>query len=34
MSKPLTKAQIQLKKCRRLKDKGLEQMLLYRFLHH
>jgi hypothetical protein len=34
MSKPLTKAQIQLKKCRRLKDKTLEHMLLYRFLHH
>lgn len=34
MSKPLTKAQIQLKKGRRLKDKGLGQMLLYRFLHH
>lgn len=33
MSKPLTKAQIQLKKCRRLKDKGLKQVLLHRFLH-
>lgn len=34
MSKPVTKAQIQLKKCRRLKDKNLHQLLLYRFLHH
>ncbi len=34
MSKPLTKAQVQLKKYRRLKDKSLEQMLLYRFLNH
>jgi hypothetical protein len=34
MSKPLTKAQIQLKKCRRLKGKGLKQLLLYRFLNH
>jgi hypothetical protein len=34
MSKPLTKAQIQLKKCRRLKSKGLNQLLLYRFLNH
>lgn len=33
MSKPLTKAQIQLKKSRRLKDKSLKQMLLYRFLN-
>lgn len=34
MSKPLTKAQIQLKKCRRLKDKNLRQLLLHRFLNH
>lgn len=34
MSKPVTKAQIQLKKCRRLKDKNLRQLLLYRFLNH
>ncbi|MFQ5641868.1 MAG: DUF1670 domain-containing protein [bacterium] len=34
MSKPLTKAMIQLKKCRRLKDKSLSQLLLYRFLNH
>ncbi|NIP28765.1 MAG: DUF1670 domain-containing protein, partial [Phycisphaerae bacterium] len=34
MSKPVTKAQIQLKKCRRLKSKNLHQLLLYRFLHH
>jgi hypothetical protein len=34
MSKPLTKEQIQLKKFRRLKDKSLQQLLLYRFLHH
>ena len=34
MTKPLTKAQVQLKKCRRLKDKGLHQLLLHRFLHH
>jgi hypothetical protein len=34
MSKPLTKAQIQLKKSRRLKDKNLKQLLLYRFLNH
>ena len=33
MSKALTKPQIQLKKCRRLKDKGLKQILLYRFLN-
>jgi hypothetical protein len=31
MSKPLTKAQIQLKKVRRLKSKSLESLLLYRF---
>ena len=34
MSKPLTKAQIQLKKCRRLKDKNLRQHLLHRFLNN
>ncbi len=34
MSKPLDKAQIQLKKMRRLKDKNLNQLLLYRFLNH
>ncbi len=34
MSKPLSKQQIQLKKCRRLKDKGLKQHLLYRFLNN
>ena len=34
MSKPITKAQIQLKKMRRLKDKNLHQLLLYRFLNH
>ena len=34
MSKSLTKAQIQLKKSRRLKDKGLHRLLLHRFLHH
>jgi Protein of unknown function (DUF1670) len=34
MSKPLTKAQIQNKKYRRLKDKSLEQHLLYRFLNN
>jgi len=34
MSKPLTKEQIQIKKCRRLKDKNLRQLLLYRFLNH
>ena len=34
MSKPLTKAQIQLKKMRRLKDKNLKHHLLYRFLNH
>ena len=33
MSKPLTKEQAQLKKFRRLKDKSLEQILLYRFLN-
>lgn len=33
MSKPLTKEQTQLKKFRRLKDKSLEQILLYRFLN-
>ena len=34
MAKPLNKAQVQLKKCRRLKDKGLRQLLLHRFLNH
>jgi hypothetical protein len=34
MSKPFSKEQIQLKKLRRLKDKGLQQLLLYRFLNH
>jgi hypothetical protein len=34
MSKPLTKALVQLKKCRRLKSKNLRQLLLYRFLNH
>jgi len=34
MSKPLTKEQIQLKKARRIKDKNLHQILLYRFLNH
>lgn len=34
MSKPTTKAQIQAKKMRRLKDKNLQQLLLYRFLNH
>lgn len=33
MTKPLTKAQIQIKKARRLKDKSLKQHLLYRFLN-
>jgi hypothetical protein len=33
MSKPLTKAQVQLKKCRRLKAKSLENLLLHRFLN-
>jgi hypothetical protein len=34
MTKPLTKQQIQLKKMRRLKDKNLRQLLIYRFLNH
>lgn len=34
MSKPLAKQQIQLKKARRIKDKNLRQILLYRFLNH
>jgi biotin operon repressor len=34
MSKPLTKEQIQLIKTRRLKDKNIKQLLLYRFLNH
>lgn len=34
MSKPLTKEQAQRKKLRRLQGKTLENVLLYRFLHH
>lgn len=34
MSKPLTKQQLQLKKMRRLKDKGIQQLLLHRFLNN
>ena len=34
MSKPLTKKQIQLKKMRRLRDKNLSQLMLYRFLNN
>lgn len=34
MSKPLTKAKIQIKKMRRLKSKNLHQLLTYRFLNH
>ncbi|KQC11686.1 MAG: hypothetical protein APR63_12240 [Desulfuromonas sp. SDB] len=34
MTKPLTKAQIQLKKIRRLKGKGLRNHLVHRFLHN
>jgi hypothetical protein len=34
MSKPYNKAQLQLKKMRRLKDKNLESLLLYRFLNN
>lgn len=34
MTKPVTKEQIQLKKMRRLRDKNLHQLLLYRFLNH
>lgn len=34
MSKPLSKSQIQLKKCRRLKSKSLKGLLLHRFLNH
>lgn len=33
MMKPLTKEQLQLKKFRRLKDKSLNQLLLYKFLN-
>jgi hypothetical protein len=33
MTKPVTKEQIQLKKFRRLKDKSLQQLLLYKFLN-
>jgi predicted transcriptional regulator len=34
MSKPLTKEQAQLKKLRRIEQKGLKQLLVHRFLHH
>lgn len=34
MTRPRTKEQIQLRKYRRLKDKNLRQVLLYRFLNH
>jgi predicted GIY-YIG superfamily endonuclease len=34
MTKPLTKEQIQLKKFRRLSDKSLDQLLLYKFLNN
>jgi len=34
MSKTPTKTEIQLKKFRRINDKSLKQLLLYRFLHH
>jgi len=34
MSKPLTKEKIQLKKLNRLKNKGLKQLLLHRFLNN
>lgn len=34
MNKQVTKEQIQIKKCKRLKDKNLKQHLLYRFLNH
>lgn len=34
MSKPTTKADIQLKKFRRINDKSLRQLLIYRFLNH
>jgi len=34
MSKPLTKNHIQLKKFRRINDKSLKHMLVYRFLNH
>ena len=34
MSRPRTKEQVQLRKYRRLKDKNLRQVLLYRFLNH
>ena len=32
--KKLTKQEVNLKKFRRINDKSLRQMLLYRFLHH
>jgi predicted transcriptional regulator len=34
MGKPFTKEQAQLKKARRIKDKNLRQVILYRFLNH
>jgi hypothetical protein len=34
MTKPLTKQKLQIKKMRRLKHKGLHQLLLHRFLNH
>jgi len=34
MSKPITKEQVQLKKIRRLKDKNLQNLLLFRFLNN
>ena len=34
MIKTLTKTEIQLKKFRRINDKSLKQLLLYRFLNH
>ena len=34
LTKPLTKEQVQIKKTRRIKDKNLKQLLLYRFLNH
>ena len=34
MTKPLTKEQVQLKKARRIKDKNLRQVLLYRLMNY
>jgi hypothetical protein len=34
MTKGLTKQEVQMKKFRRINDKGLKQLLLYRFLNH